>query len=117
MVWRLKGLFKYLLKHGGHFTEELAIDAIHCRWNPFDVMNTTQRLVYYNVTGATVGDIVYLMNKAAVDCHRFHPSKIDCAKKALFIVGDYKGGRCYAFKQFIKELNKRRQTFEFYRYV
>ena len=114
---RLKGLRRYIRKHGKHFTEELAYDAVFCKWDAQEVQESTQKMVYYNITGATMGDMLYLMNKACIDQHRLKPSKMDCIKKTLKIVGDYKEGQGYAFKEFIEELTRRRKDFNFLPYI
>jgi hypothetical protein len=57
----MKGLEEYISKHGRHFTEELASYVTEGRWNPSKVERDAQRHVYYNVTGSTPGDMVYLM--------------------------------------------------------
>ena len=85
----MKGLRKYIKKHGKHFTEELAISITSGRISPFEVMEMAQNIVYYNVTGSTDGDIVFLANHAK-DCGNSScRSKYRCVKAALGIVGEY----------------------------
>lgn len=57
----MKGLKRYIRKHGKHFTEELAL-AVADKWSVEQVMNSAQKKVYYNITSATDGDIAYLAN-------------------------------------------------------
>lgn len=56
----MKGLRKYIAKHGRHFTPELAAKVLDCKWNASEVEIASDRVVYYNVSGATLGDIVFL---------------------------------------------------------
>ena len=58
----MKGLEAYLNKHGKHFTEKLAMSITEGRWNGNKVKKAAQRKVYYNVTGSTLGDMVFLTN-------------------------------------------------------
>ena len=58
----MKGLREYIRKHGRHFTEELAYKAAGRKYSASQVERAAQRKVYYNVTGSTLGDMVYLTN-------------------------------------------------------
>lgn len=58
----MKGLKEYVEKHGKHFTEELAGAVSKRKWNASKVVRDSQKKVYYNVTGSTVGDMVYMMD-------------------------------------------------------
>ena len=58
----MKGLKKFIDKYGKHFTEELVWDVILLKWNPKDIEESAQKRVYYNVTEATLGDMVYLVH-------------------------------------------------------
>lgn len=90
----MKGLKEYIAKHGKHLTTELAIDVIKCRWNPLEVEKATERIVYYNVSEATLGDMVLLanhFNSCFIDAHKY-----DCIKWALSKVGDVNANG-YAF--------------------
>ena len=64
MIFVMKGLEEYIKVHGNHFTEELASVATDRRWNTSKVTKAAQDRVYYNVTGSTSGDMVYLMDMA-----------------------------------------------------
>lgn len=81
----MKGLREYIAKHGRHFTEELAEDAIVMRWSTWEIDKSSKDLVYYNVSSATLGDIAYLTN---LHYQKKHSSKARSIKKALDIVGD-----------------------------
>lgn len=85
----MKGLEQYIKKHGRHFTKELAMRATGGRWNTEDIMPKVESLVYYNVTGSTVGDIVFLVNFAKDSGKPFLKTKHQCIKFALCIVGEY----------------------------
>lgn len=58
----MKGLEEYIKVHGRHFTEELAKDVTDRKWNTARVISSAQKKAYYNVTGSTSGDMVYLMD-------------------------------------------------------
>ena len=85
----MKGLRKYIKKHGKHFTEQLAMSVTKGKWSPSQVMEKAQSMVYYNVTGSTVGDIVFLTNYAKDTGKPFYKTKHNCVKFALCIVGKY----------------------------
>ncbi len=46
-------------------------------------------MVYYNVTGSTIGDIVFLTNYAKDTGKPLYKTKHSCLKFALGIVGEY----------------------------
>jgi len=79
----MKGLRRYIAKHGRHFTVELAMKVIDCKWGSSEVENASDRAVYYNVSEATIGDIVFLTNLFSESF-----SKRRCIKYALEIVGN-----------------------------
>ena len=58
----MKGLKEYIAKHGKHFTEELASDVTRRKWDSSKIQKAAQKRVYYNVTGSTPGDMMYLMD-------------------------------------------------------
>ena len=58
----MKGLEEYIKKHGRHFTEELAYNIVGQKWTAEKIKEAAQKKVYYNVTGSTDGDLVYLTN-------------------------------------------------------
>ena len=83
-MFQMKGLDEYVSKHGRHFTEELASEVTNGRWNPSKVEKDAQKHVYYNVTGSTLGDMVYLMTLG--DSRMPYNKKV---KMMLSWVGDY----------------------------
>ncbi len=82
----MKGLEEYIKRHGRHLTERLALDSTVVRWNAAKVRKAVEGRIYYNVTGSTVGDMVYLVNEYHARCPRHH--KVQCIKYVLRIVGD-----------------------------
>lgn len=93
----MKGLKEYISKHGNHFTEKLAIAVMDNKWNPSEIEKSSETMVYYNVSEATLGDIVFLVNKYKKNHCR--ATKKRCLKYALDIVGDYSSNG-YAFTLF-----------------
>ena len=85
----MKGLRQYIRKHGRHFTEELAMTITRGRWNPSEIMEKAESMVYYNVTGSTVGDIVFLANYAKGTNKPLYRTMHNCVRFALCIVGEY----------------------------
>lgn len=85
----MKGLKRYIKKHGRHFTEELALSVTNGRWRSSEVMEKAQSMVYYNVTGSTVGDMVFLANYAKDTGNPFYRTIHNCVRFALCIVGEY----------------------------
>lgn len=85
----MKGLRRYIRKHGKHFTEELAMTVTKGRWNSSEVMEKAESMVYYNITGSTVGDIVFLANYAKDTGKSFYKTKHNCVRFALCIVSEY----------------------------
>ena len=98
----MKGLEKYIAKHGRHLTEQLAMDAIECRWNIPEVVKATESKVYYNVSGATLGDIVLMVNH--FNSRFIDANKYDCVKWALSKVEDVNTNG-YAFEILIESYN------------
>ena len=85
----MKGLRQYIRKHGRHFTEELAMTVTKGKWDSSEIMEKAESMVYYNVTGSTVGDIVFLANYAKDTGKPFYKTKHNCIRFALCIVGEY----------------------------
>ena len=98
----MKGLRKYIAKHGRHLTEQLAMDALECRWNIPEVVKATENRVYYNVSEATLGDIVLMVNH--FNSRFIDANKYDCVKWALSKVEDVNTNG-YAFEILIKSYN------------
>ena len=111
----MKGLREYIRKHGNHFTEELALDVAGKKWGSDEVTKAAQKLVYYNVTDSTLGDMVFIMN-----CHRAAPSskgKSDCVKYMVSIIGYYGfyGGK--VFDRWVRVVRKSNPHFDFTPYI
>lgn len=85
----MKGLGKYIRKHGRHFTEELAMSVTKGKWGPSEIMQKAESMVYYNVTASTIGDIVFLTNYARDTNKPFYRTMHNCLRFALCIVGEY----------------------------
>lgn len=98
----MKGLEKYIAKHGRHLTEQLAMDALECRWNIPEVVKATESRVYYNVSEATLGDIVLMVNH--FNSRFINANKYDCVKWALSKVEDVNTNG-YAFEILIESYN------------
>ena len=84
----MKGLKEYIRKHGRHFTEELAYGAVNRKWSPGDIERTAQSKVYYNVTGSTLGDMVYLVHIVHDAYPEEYYRKDYCVDYALAVIGD-----------------------------
>jgi hypothetical protein len=68
-----------------HFTEQMAVKAIRSKWRPIEIKRSIEDRVYYNVSSATLGDIVFLVNYYY---YRYHAHKAKCIKYALDIITD-----------------------------
>ena len=109
----MKGLKEYIAKHGRHFTTGLAYDAAGNKWSAEIVEVTAQRRVYYNVTGSTIGDMVYLVNEIYAD-GLLNKNTIDtCVDSMLYIIGSYDEGRDAAFSDWIDSIT----DFDFTPYI
>jgi len=109
----MKGLRQYIRKHGKHFTEELAMTVTKGKWNSSEIMEKAESMVYYNVTGSTIGDIVFLTNYAGNEGTSFHRTKHNCIRHALHIIEDYTFREGAIFSMWIKETN----DFDFTPYI
>ena len=90
----MKGLKEYIAKHGKHLTTKLAINVIKCRWNSSEIERATEKVVYYNISEATLGDMVLMVNhfnSCFIDVR-----KNECIRWALGKVGDMNANG-YAF--------------------
>lgn len=83
------------------------------RWNPSEIMEKAESMVYYNVTGSTVGDIVFLTNYVKDTGKSFYKTKYNCVRFALCIVGEYALRDGAMFKKWVGE-NK---DFDFTHYI
>ncbi len=84
----MKGLRKYLAKHGRHLTISLAKKATSNRWSAHEVESSSERIVYYNVTDSTLGDIIFLTNYYYDSQLPVKTSRIACVRKTLRAVED-----------------------------
>ena len=62
-IVRMEGLQQYVDKHGKHFTESLAYNVAGRHWSADKIIGALSSKVYYNVSGCTLGDIVYCVNR------------------------------------------------------
>ena len=100
----MKGLEEYIRKHGRHFTEQLAYDTAGNKWSAKVVETTAQRKVYYNVTGSTIGDMVYLVNEIYADGILRKNTLNNCVNSMLCIIGSFDEGRDAAFSDWIDSI-------------
>lgn len=111
----MKGLQKYLRKHGSHFTIKLAED-VNGRNFTFSIVDRyLSTMVWYNVSNSTIGDIIYLSGAAyssMIKC----PSRRECVKYALSVVGDV-NGEDLAFASWLGALLIKDIEFDFREYV
>lgn len=109
----MKGLKEYIEKHGKHFTVKLAYDVGGHKWTAENIKNSAQKKVYYNVTGSTLGDMVFIVH---LYWHTFYnKSKNSCLDNMLSIIGNYYfyGGKVFDLWLYtIKE-----ETFDFTPYI
>ena len=113
----MKGIVDYLKKHGYHFTEELARNAVPHRWDIDTILKEAQRRVYYNVSGSTSGDIYYLVNW--IPSHYDHPKSNNLKKGVtgvLSVVGNYYSNG-FAFCLWLSELEENDEEFDLTPYI
>lgn len=82
----MKGLEKYIAKHGEHFTDELADNAINIKWSTSEIEKCSAPMVYYNNSDATSGDIAFLANLFYNEHKSHRPFKLKCIRYALSII-------------------------------
>lgn len=58
----MRGLEEYIRVHGEHLTERLVKDTTYIKWDSPRIGMSLEGQVYYNVTKATLGDILFLAN-------------------------------------------------------
>ena len=68
-----------------HFTEQMAVKAIRSKWESIEVKRSIEGRVYYNVSSATLGDIIFLVNYYYCT---YHAHKTKCIKYALDVISD-----------------------------
>lgn len=118
----MKGLNKYIKKHGKHFTEQLAYDAaLSSKWNRKQIEGAIQKKVWYNVTGSTIGDIIYLVNECYDDDNFMgYGRKSKCISYTLLYIGNYKNFGGKLFDQWLEEsmqYNHFKDNFDFTPYI
>ena len=111
----MKGLQEYIKKHGKHFTEDLALKVSGGKFSADQVAKAAQERVYYNVTGSTLGDMIWLTNEI-YNGYKFRTAG-RCVVYTLNIVGDYKYHGGALFKSWLEELREDNQTFDFTPYI
>ena len=116
-MFKIKGLWKYIRKHGKHLTEDLVYASSPCLWDSDEVQRCAQRKVYYNVVSATSGDMLYLVNYIHSYTKGRFLSKNDSIDFAISVVGDYNRGKGMAFNLFLKELKRKGKKFSFLPYI
>ena len=100
----MKGLEEYINKYGNHFTEQLALAVTDGRWEGIKVEKAAQKKVYYNVTGSTLGDMVYLTNEVWQNCN--FKTIHGVINYVLYIIGDYKYHDGVLFDEWLQEMKK-----------
>lgn len=111
---RLKGLNEYTGKYGRHFTVQLAESAVPCRWKADRIGEVLQRKVYYNVTGSTEGDIVYLTNMA----YRSGVGSLDkCLDFTIEVIGNYAFSEGYTFCCWVYMMSFQGNDIDFTKYI
>ena len=103
----MKGLKEYIAKHGRHFTEELAHKVVIVDWSFEEMESIAQSKVYYNVTGSTIGDMMYLADIVHEAYPKEYSRKDHCVDYALAVIGDvdYTGHAFYLWTQVAEDFN------------
>ena len=122
MTGLMKGLEEYIKVHGRHFTEELAYDvSLSKKWNKRQIEDVIQRKVWYNVTGSTMGDIVYLINRYYDDKDFIgYGKKSKCVTYTLLYIGDFRNYGSRLFDEWLDEVTQYeffRDNFDFTPYI
>ena len=104
----MKGLDKYIEKHGRHFTVELA-ERLYGNWSADRVYNYLQKKIYYNVSGSTLGDMTYIFNAFMNDC-KYHGergiSTINyCRDMVIMYVSSVFNSDCIAFRCWLIDMD------------
>lgn len=113
----MRGLKRYIRKHGYHFTEQLALDAaLNKRWNWEQVEKELHRRVWFNVTDSTVGDMLYLVNECYdEDNFMGYGKKSKCVSYAILYVGDFRYYGGSLFKRWLDDIPD--SSFDFTPYI
>lgn len=106
----MQGLKEYIDKYGKHLTLDLVKDTTKLKWNVSQVIDSAQKKVYYNTTRATLGDMVFLTNKAYND-DKFN--KKTCINYMLRVIGNV-DKESIAFYIWLSYIPK---NFDFYKYI
>ena len=107
----MKGLEEYIKVHGRHFTEQLALAVTDGRWDGVKVERAAQRKVYYNVTGSTLGDMVWLTNEVWDNWN--YRTIHGAINYVLYIVEDYSYHDGVLFTEWLEDLT----DFDFTPYI
>ena len=111
----MKGLERYIEKHGNHFTEKLAHTVTNSKWDFEQINKVAQSRVYYNVTGTTSGDIIYLVDMVCNRPYNKQPLNRGI-KEVLMWVQDYKK-RGSAFCIWLAVTAFKEENFDFTPYI
>lgn len=111
----MKGLEEYIKVHGRHFTEQLALAVTEGKWDGIKVSKAAQRKVYFNVTGSTLGDMVFLTNEA-YDPLLYHITLDRCVCYMLMIIGDFLNYR-NLFDEWLEDYQMEYGSFDFTPYI
>lgn len=118
----MKGLEEYIKVHGNHFTEELAAKACSdlniYKWTNEQIKNSINKKVYFNVTGATIGDVIYMINLAGAGylSEEVH-SKSECVNYVLSIIGDLSKYDGMIFASWVSGMDFKEINFDFTQYI
>lgn len=113
----MKGVVEYLNKYGYHFTKELVEDAIDLKWSVRDIMDSSQKKVYYNVTGSTDGDMAYITHWLYKnEGWPKTDTKGGCINRMLWFIGNYEVGT-YFFCSWLYHTARERKDFDFTPYL
>lgn len=112
----IKNIKKYIAKYGKHFTEKLAKDVVAVKWSLPEIKKSTRKKVYYNVTDATDGDLLFLVNLAREsNCLTFN-TKNKCVSYALNIIGNVDNTEM-PFNEWLVSLKGTQKSFDFKDYI
>lgn len=79
----MKGFEEYLERHGSHFTVRLAMDIIRLRYSLSEIKDCIRGEVFYNVTGTTEGDMLFIVNSS------YSSSLRNASRRLMHIMGDF----------------------------
>lgn len=113
----MKGVVEYLDKYGYHFTRKLVEDIMHLKWSVDDIVDSSQKRVYYNVIGATDGDMAYLTQWLYdTDGWPDTDNKRGCISRMLWFIGNYDVGN-YFFCSWLYRAARNNKEFDFTPYI